>query len=309
MNLNDTFASLVEKLEGWLEALILLLPNLVVAALIVVVAAIVARLARRGVRGVLNRTSSYEQVNNLLATIVYVVVLAVGTFVALGVIGADKAVTSLLAGAGIIGLALGFAFQDLASNFIAGILLSIRRPFVEGDLIKTGDYFGTVTEVNLRSTRLRTFQGQSAIIPNAQVFQDPVVNFSTGERRVDLRCGVAYGDDLEKAREVAIEAIRGLDGVDPDRPVDLYYEEFGDSSINFVLCYWLDFRKQPDFLAAQSEGIIAVKKAFDAHGLTIPFPIRTLDFGVVGGERLDEILPQRFYDGENKQSTEISERT
>lgn len=299
MDLNDPFASLAEKLESWLEALILLLPNLVVAALIVIVAAVVARLARRGVRGVLSRTSSYEQVNHLLATIVYVVVLAVGTFVALGVIGADKAVTSLLAGAGIIGLALGFAFQDLASNFIAGILLSIRRPFVEGDLIETGDYFGTVTEVNLRSTRLRTFQGQIAIIPNAKVFQDPVVNYSTGERRVDLRCGIAYGDDLEKAREVAIEAVRGLDGVDPDRPVDLYYEEFGDSSINFVLRYWLDFRKQTEFLDAQSEGIIAVKKAFDEHGLTIPFPIRTLDFGVVGGERLDEVLPRRFYDGEN----------
>lgn len=126
---------------------------------------------------------------------------------------------------------------------------------------------------------------------------------------MDLRCGVAYGDDLEKAREVAINALRGLDGVDPNRPVNLYYEEFGDSSVNFVLCYWLDFRKQPDFLAAQSEGIIAVKKAFDAHGITIPFPIRTLDFGVVGGERLDEILPQRFYGDENGQSTEIPERT
>lgn len=309
MNLNDTFASLVEKLEGWLEALILLLPNLVIAALIVAVAVVIARLARRGMHGLLRRTSSYEQVNHLLSTIVYVVVLAVGTFIALGVIGADKAVTSLLAGAGIVGLAIGFAFQDLASNFIAGILLSIRRPFIEGDIIETADYFETVVEVNLRSTRLRTFQGQIAIIPNAQVFQNPVENFSTGERRVDLRCGVAYGDDLERAREVAIEAVRGLDGVDPNRPVDLYYEEFGDSSVNFVLCYWLDFRKQPDFLAAQSEGIIAVKKAFDAHGITIPFPIRTLDFGVVGGERLDEILPQRFYGDENGQSTEIPERT
>lgn len=142
MNLNDTFASLVEKLEGWLEALILLLPNLVIAALIVAVAVVIARLARRGMHGLLRRTSSYEQVNHLLSTIVYVVVLAVGTFIALGVIGADKAVTSLLAGAGIVGLAIGFAFQDLASNFIAGILLSIRRPFIEGDIIETADYSG-----------------------------------------------------------------------------------------------------------------------------------------------------------------------
>lgn len=297
MNLSAMFGSLVDKLEGWLEALILLLPNLVVAILIVVATVFVARLVRRGVKSVLNRTSSYEQVNRLLATIVYVIVFAVGTFIALGIVGADKAVTSLLAGAGILGLALGFAFQDLAANFIAGVLLSIRRPFVEGDLIETSDYMGTVVEVNLRSTRIRTFQGQIAIIPNASVFQNPVENYSTGHRRVDLSCGVAYGDDLEQARTLALDAVKGLDFVDTDRPVDLYFNEFGDSSINFVLRYWIDFRGQTDFLTAQSEGIIAVKKAFDEGGITIPFPIRTLDFGVVGGERLDEVLPQRFYEG------------
>jgi small conductance mechanosensitive channel len=298
MDLSATFDNLVDKLQGWIEGLILLLPNFVAAVLIVLIAAFVARLARRGVHGVLRRTSSYEQVNHLLATIVYVVVLAVGIFIALGVLELDKAVTSLLAGAGIIGLALGFAFQDLASNFIAGILLSIRRPFAVGDIIETADHMGAVVEVNLRSTRVRTFQGPIVIIPNSQVFQNPVEVYSTGERRVDLGCGVAYGDDLEKARDVAIAALDGLDIVDRDRPVDLYFTEFGDSSINFTLRFWVDFHKQTDFLHAQSEAIIALKKALDEAGLTIPFPIRTLDFGVVGGERLDEILPQRFYEGD-----------
>lgn len=298
MDLTATFSDLVDKMQGWIEGLILLLPNLIAALLIVLVTVFVARLVRRGIRSLLDRTSSYEQVNHLLATIVYVVVLAVGVFIALGTIGADKTVTSLLAGAGIIGLALGFAFQDLAANFIAGILLSIRRPFVVGDIIETGDYMGTVVEVNLRSTRVRTFQGQIAIIPNSQVFQNPVETYSTGERRVDLGCGVAYGDDLEKARQLALDAVNGLDMVNRDRPVDLYFTEFGDSSINFVLRFWLAFNKQTDFLHAQSEAIIAVKKAFDENGITIPFPIRTLDFGVVGGERLDEILPQRFYEGD-----------
>ncbi|MEP0549165.1 MAG: mechanosensitive ion channel family protein [Rhodothermales bacterium] len=298
MNLNETFDDLVGKLQGWIEALILLLPNFIAAVLIVVVTVFVARLVRRGVKGVLSRTSSYEQVNNLLATIVYVIVFAVGTFIALGVIGADKAVTSLLAGAGILGLALGFAFQDLAANFIAGILLSIRRPFVVGDIIETGDYMGTVVDVNLRSTRVRTFQGQIAIIPNSNVFQNPVENYSTGQRRVDVSCGVAYGDDLEEARALALGAVQSLGFVDQNRPVDLYFNEFGDSSINFSLRFWVDFHKQTDFLAAQSEAIIAIKKAFDDGGITIPFPIRTLDFGVVGGERLDEILPKRFYEGD-----------
>lgn len=298
MDLNATFTDLVDKLQGWLEGLILLLPNLLVATLIVLVTVFVARGVRRVVRNLLDRTSSYEQVNHLLATIVYVVVLAVGVFIALGTIGADKTVTSLLAGAGIIGLALGFAFQDLAANFIAGILLSIRRPFVVGDIIETGDYMGTVTEVNLRSTRVRTFQGPIAIVPNSQVFQNPVETYSTGERRVDLSCGVAYGDDLEKARRVSLEAIKKLDMVDQNKPVDFYFNEFGGSSINFVLRFWIDFSKQTDFLHAQSEGIIALKRALDENDLTIPFPIRTLDFGVVGGERLDEVLPRRFYEGD-----------
>lgn len=296
MNLNAIFADLVDKLQGWLAALILMLPNFVAAVIVVMVAALIARLVRRAVHGVLRRTSSYTTVNNLLATIAYGFVLGVGVFTALGILQLSTAVTSLLAGVGIIGLALGFAFQDLASNFIAGVLLSIRRPFIEGDLIEKGDYLGTVTEINLRSTRLRTLQGQTVIIPNADVFTNPVVNYSTGERRVDLRCGVAYGDDLEKAREVALAAVRGVEGVNLERPVDLYYEEFGDSSIDFVLRFWIAFQRQPDFLRARSEAVIAVKKAFDESGITIPFPIRTLDFGVVGGERLDQVLPKRFYE-------------
>ncbi len=306
MDLSGVSSDLLAKLEEWIEALILLLPNFVAAVLIVVVAAVIARLVRRGVHGVLSRASSYTTVNNLLATIAYAVVLAVGVFVALGVVGLDKAVTSLLAGAGIIGLALGFAFQDLASNFISGVLLSIRRPFAEGDIVETNDHFGTVVEINLRSTVLRSFQGQTVIIPNSNVLQSALINYSTRQRRVDLRCGVAYGDDLEAAKRVALDAVNGLGAVDQSRPVDLHYEEFGDSSINFVLRFWVDFQKQTDFLQAQSDAIIAVKGAFDAAGVTIPFPIRTLDFGVVGGERLDEVLPRRFYDGDGDNGRSVA---
>lgn len=289
--MTDAFAQLLDRLRGFGEALILMLPEFVAAVLVVIVAAILARLARRVVHGLLRRITSYETVNNLLATISYVVVLAVGIFVALGILGLDRAVTSLLAGAGIIGLALGFAFQDLASNFIAGILLSIRRPFLEGDLIETEEFRGVVVGINLRSTRIRTFQGQIAIIPNADVFTNPLINFSTGERRVDLSCGVSYGDDLERASEVALMAVNGLQNIRRDRPVDLYFESFGDSSIDFVVRFWIDFKNETEFLRAKSDALIAVKKAFDDADITIPFPIRTLDFGIVGGARLDEVLP------------------
>ncbi len=296
MNLNGIFDEVIGKLESWVEALILLLPNIVGAVVVVVVFALLARLVRRGVVRLMGRVSPYTQVNNLLATLAYVGVLAVGLFVALGILGLSKTVTTLLAGAGVIGLALGFAFQDIAANFISGVLLSIRRPFTEGDVLETNDFTGIVEKINLRSTLIRTFQGQIVIIPNKEVFQNPMVNFSRlGRRRVDVSCGVAYGDDLEKAKTLALGAIREIDYRDTAQDPDLYYTEFGDSSINFTVRFWVDFKKQTDFLCAQSDAIMNVKKAFDENGITIPFPIRTLDFGVVGGEKLNEVLPPSLY--------------
>ncbi|MFW5955204.1 MAG: mechanosensitive ion channel family protein, partial [Rhodothermales bacterium] len=291
MTVTDAFSELLVKLQSWLQAIILMLPEFVSAVVVVIIGALLARFVRRAIYGVLRRVSTYDTVNHLLATIAYGVVLAITVFVALGILGLDRAVTSLLAGAGIIGLALGFAFQDLASNFIAGILLSVRRPFLEGDLIETNDFLGTVMEINLRSTKLRTLQGQIAIIPNAEVFTNPLKNFSTGERRIDLACGVSYGDDLAHVRSVVLSAVRSLEGIRTDGPIDLFFEEFGDSSINFTVRFWIDFARQPDFLRARSEAVIAIKKAFDQEGITIPFPIRTLDFGIVGGTRLDEVMP------------------
>lgn len=296
MNLDQTFQSLAAKLAGWLDGLILLLPNFVVAVLIVVVSALAARLARSGVRRLMHRVSSFHQVNRLFAALAYVAVLAAGTFIALGVLGLDKAVTSLLAGVGILGLALGFAFQDIASNFISGVFLSIRRPFREGDIVETNGFLGTVDDINLRATHVRTFQGQIVILPNKDIFQSPIVNYSrTGKRRVDLGCGVAYGDDLEKAERVALEAVAALDLRDPARDVELFYEGFGESSIDFTLRFWIDFHRQPDFLRARSEAVKRLKRAFDEAGITIPFPIRTLDFGVVGGEKLSDVLPPHLY--------------
>ena len=299
MNLEGTIDSLIEKLSGWLDAFILMLPNLVAAVLIVVLFWFLARVVRKICRRVLQKVSSYHQVNNLLAMISYLVVLGAGTFIALGVLNLDRAVTSLLAGAGIIGLALGFAFQDIAANFISGVMISLRRPFSHGDIVETNDYFGTVQDINLRTTVVRTFQGQDVIIPNKEIFQNPLVNYSaTSRRRIDLQCGVAYGDDLEEAERVAVQAIKDSDAKD----VELFYEEFGDSSINFVVRFWIDFNKQTDYLKARSQAIKQLKLAFDEHGITIPFPIRTLDFGVVGGEKLSEVLPRRLYAGQQSEA-------
>ena len=291
----ETASVLIAKLQGWGEHAILLLPNIIAALLVVVVFALLARLARRVVQSILGslttRAPQASNVTNLLGTLAYIIVLAAGTFIALGFLQLDSVVTTLLAGAGVVGLALGFAFQDIASNFISGVLMAVNPIFLVGEIIETNGYMGTVREITLRTTVIDTFDGRTVILPNAKVFGEALINFSARkERRVDLACGVGYGDDLAHAQEVAVKAIKGLDLLKKGRPVQLYFTEFGDSSINFTVRFWVDFRKQIDFLEAQSEAIKAVKTAFDQNGVTIPFPIRTLDFDPNGGVKLSKML-------------------
>lgn len=293
MSFDQTWLLIGRKMTAWGRAFVLALPNFLLAVLTVVAFWLLARGARNVMRRLLHRVSHSEQVTYLLSQMVYIAVLTAGTFIALGILGLQKTVSSLLAGAGIVGLALGFAFQDIAANLMAGIYLSVRRPFRRGHLVKTQDFFGIVQEVNLRWTEVLTQQGQLVLIPNKQVFENPIMNYSArGTRRVDLSMGVSYGDDLERARQIAIEAVSALPERVPDREVELFYEEFGESSVDFVIRFWIPFQKQKDYLAARSEAIIRIKKAFDAAGITIPYPVRTLDFAVKGGEALTEVLQE-----------------
>lgn len=281
-NPQKTYNLLVGKLEEWLNTAISMLPNFVLAVLIVLFTAFLAKIIKKLFYRLISKITDNISLQNLLSSIIHICVLAIGTFVALSVLRLDGAVTSLLAGAGVIGLALGFAFQDIAANFIAGTMMSIRKPFREGDLIETNDFFGKVLKIHLRTTDILTLQGQHIMIPNAEVFKKPITNYSRhGKRRVDLPVGVHYNSDLEFAKNLALKAVKSLEGVE-ENEVSCFYTDFGDSSINFTIRFWLEFsNKQADYLGKRDEAIIAIKKAFDENGITIPFPMRTLDLGDV----------------------------
>ncbi|HEX7181059.1 MAG TPA: mechanosensitive ion channel family protein [Thermoanaerobaculia bacterium] len=293
MSFPQAWNLLARKMIVWGRDFVLLLPNLGLAILALIAFWLLARGLRSLSLRLLRRVSHSEQVSWLLSQTLYLAVVVVGASVALGILGLQKTVASLLAGAGIVGLALGFAFQDIAANLMAGMYLSIQRPFRRGHLIKTQDYFGVVKEVTLRWTEIISQQGQMVLIPNKQVFENPIMNYSQlGRRRIDLTVGVSYGDDLEKVRRIAMQAVEGVTGRLPDREIELFYEEFGESSIDFSIRFWIEFKRQTDYLLARSEAILRIKEAFDANGITIPFPIRTLDFVAKGGETLSEILEE-----------------
>ena len=285
---NDALAKILDKMQGWLEKLVIMLPNFFVALLVFLFFYLFGKYLKKIVYKTFSKATHSNALVDLIINVVFFTFILIGLFIALSVLQLDTAVTSLLAGAGIVGLALGFAFQDIAANFVAGVLIALRKPIIINDVIKSNDHFGTVININLRSTIIRTPQGQHVYIPNKDLFSSPIVNYSNeGIRRVDLDCGISYGEDLEKVKRVTLEAIQSIDYVLKDPVITLVFSEFGDSSINFTIRYWIKFSRQFDYREALSDGIMKIKAAYDQNDIMIPFPIRTLDFGIKGGEKLN----------------------
>lgn len=265
------------ELSLWIRNTIRFVPELAVAIIVFVLFTFLSRWISQGMVRGLRRVSDNQSLVNLTGALVRVMVIAVGLFVALGVLGLDKTVTSLLAGAGVIALAVGFAFQDLTANFISGTMIALARPIQVGDTVETNGYTGKVLDIKLRSVVMDNGQGQTVEIPSKDVFQKPITNFSRiGIRRIELAAGVSYIDDLAKAQQVATTAVASLPFVLKGHPVELHYRNFADANVQFVLWFWIN-PSTTNAQAALSEAIIAVKRAFDEHQILIVFAGQTFD--------------------------------
>lgn len=281
-NLQQAFEILQFKLTDWLSTATSMLPNFVVAIMVLIVFYLLSRGMRILACKIMSRFLDQQAIVGLLSSIISFLVLVTGLIIALNLLHLSRAVTSLLTGAGIVGLALGFAFQDISANFISGVIMAFKKPIKVGDIIETNGYMGFVKEIQLRATVIETFQGLHVIIPNRTIFQNAVTNYTkTFKRRIDLQVGISYADDLQKVKEITEKAVCSNPYLTSDHDVRLVFEEFGSSSINFKILFWINYSPhKPNFLEARSEAIMAIKKAYDENGITIPFPIRTLDFSM-----------------------------
>jgi small conductance mechanosensitive channel len=291
LSLQQALGLLLKRLNDWATVIIKMLPNLVVAIFVLVIISRLRHPIARLVERAVFKVSGHRHIARLMAALTRLAVIAVALILALDVLNLDKAVASLLAGVGILGIAFGFASQDIAANFMAGVLLHFVHPFRMGDLIKSGEFMGYVEAMDMRSTRVRNQQGQILTIPNKTLLGNVIINFTiSGVRRVDLVCGVSYNDDLQQAEDLAIKAVAALELRNEERPVELFYEKFDASSINFVIRFWTR-PEQKIYLKARSDAIKAIRQTFKAHGITMPFQIVTLDFSLTAGESPPEQLP------------------
>lgn len=278
-NINESVSGIYDKLTDWVDSMILNLPNFILAVLVFVLFMFIAKYAAKLTDKILLKKGSQASIRHMTARVVKIMVILIGFFVALGLLNLDKVLTSVLAGAGVVGLAIGLALQGTLSNTFSGVILSFLPELQIGDWVETNGYAGEVTEINLRNIAIRQSDNNYVVIPNSSIVDSPFTNFTRTKRsRVMLDVGVGYSSDLEFVKKLTIETIDKLFEQRGNEKVEFMYKEFGDSSINFVVRWWTDVSRNYDFLVAKDTAIIAIKKAYDENGINIPFPIRTIDF-------------------------------
>lgn len=278
--LSTAFNNLKEKLLGWFNAIIENLPNLVLAILVFTAAFFVSRYVSKLIEKLVSKRVEQKSISLVVSRIASVITVLIGLFLALGILNLSQALTSLLAGAGVIGLVVGLALQGTLSNTVSGIVLSFRNRISIGNWVETNGYSGEVMDINLNTFILKEADNNIVVVPNKMILENPIKNYSlTTKMRVFIECGVGYESDLELVEKLTKSTIADtFDQVKSTDDVEFYYTEFGDSSINYLCRFWIDAESMLEKMKAKTKAIIEIKKAYDKAGINIPFPIRTLQF-------------------------------
>lgn len=267
------FSNILATIKGYLAVYGL---KVIGAAAILVLGWWAAKIARNVARRLMLKGKVDKTLVSFVTNLVYVALLAFVVVAALGQLGIQT--TSFIAVLGAAGLAVGLALQGSLSNFAAGVLMIIFKPFKVGDLIDAAGQSGVVESIQIFTTNLRTVDNKLVIIPNAKVTGDSIVNYTAEEtRRVDLVIGVSYSENLDKVKS-AIEVVLGADErilKDPVPTVGVL--ELADSSVNLAVRPWT---KTEHYWDVYFDAMKAIKERFDAEGISIPFPQR--DIHIIG---------------------------
>ena len=278
--LSEAYNLLIDKLEGWFNIIVTNIPNLILAIIVLFAAYFVSKYVNKYVSKLMARRVEQNSITNMVGRISAVVIVLAGLFLALGILNLSKTLTSLLAGAGVAGLAIGLALQGTLSNTFAGVVLSFRKKIQIGHWVETNGFSGEVMDINLKDFTLKEADNNIVVIPNKMILENPLKNYTlTTKMRVFLECGVGYESNLEDVERITKETIcNTFDQIEKPEDVEFYYTEYGGSSINYLCRFWIDAENALEKLRAKSKAIIEIKKAYDKADINIPFPIRTLQF-------------------------------
>ncbi len=269
---------LIRQLLSMWEQTISLLPSLAIAIVVLVITWIIARFATRIADRLTDKTNMRASLQELVETIVRLAIWIVGLMATLTILLPGLTPASLIAGLGFGAVAIGFAFQDIFENFMAGILIMIREKMRIGDYIECEGVEGVVESIALRETHVRRNNRELTIIPNSILFKNPVKILTDDEkRRHEIVAGVAYDTDLDIAKDVILKAVQSAEQVDTGERIDVFACEFNSSSVDFKIRWWSG--SKPRAMHESRDNVIrAIKRALEEAGIEIPFPHVTHTF-------------------------------
>jgi small conductance mechanosensitive channel len=240
------------------------------ALLIIIVGMWLARMITRVIVKVMDRHSVDPTLTGFVSGLSHIALQVCVIIAALEALNFKT--TSLIAVLGAAGLAVGLALQGSLSNFAAGVLMIIFKPFRVGEVVEAGGVVGKVREIGILTTIIDTLDNRKTIVPNSKLMSDNITNYTANDtRRVDLSAGISYGDDIDKARSSIVKALREVPGILDEPAPEVFVSEMADSSVNFAVRPWC---RPADYWGVYFGVPEAIKKQFDADDVTIPFPQR-----------------------------------
>lgn len=264
---NDLVAGFVERI-----------PYFVAAIVVMILFWLLSILFKKVVHKILGSRSRHQNLVKVFQRVGGALIFFIGFMIAMVIAIPGFTPAKLIGALGIGSVAIGFAFKDIFQNLLSGILLLLSEPFRIGDQIVSGDYEGTVEDIKIRATTIRTYDGRQVVIPNSDLYTSALtVNTAYKQRRLQLAVGIGYADDIAEAKAVIMQALERCDSVSKNASPTIIAVNLGDSTIDLVVRWFIDDGNQANKVSSIDQVLIEIKTALDKAGIDMPFPVRTID--------------------------------
>lgn len=277
--MNAEISTAWDKVQSMINGFIALLPNMILALIVFLLFLFIASRIKALVKRLTRNRRSARNLGLVLGRLAQGITILIGLFIALSIVIPTFRAGDLIQLLGISGVAIGFAFRDILQNFLAGILILLTEPFQIDDQIVFKGFEGTVENIETRATTIRTYDGRRIVIPNSELFTNAVtVNTAFDNRRLEYDVGIGYGDNIDVAKQLMLDAMHSVNEVLKDPAPDVLVMELAGSSVNIRVRWWIHPPRRIDDLQSRDKVITAIKKKLVTNGIDLPFPTQQILF-------------------------------
>ena len=273
-----TYQSIIDSANEIVVGFLERIPYFVASLIVIVIFWLLSIVFKKVVYKLLGSRSRHQNLVKVFQRVGGALIVFIGLIIAMVIAVPGFTPAKLIGALGIGSVAIGFAFKDIFQNLLSGILLLLSEPFRIGDQIVSGEYEGTVEDIKIRATTIRTYDGRQVVIPNSDLYTSALtVNTAYKQRRLQLAVGIGYADDIVEAKSVIMKALDRADSVSKQASPTIIAVNLGDSTIDLVVRWFIDDGNQANKVTSIDQVLIEVKTALDKAGIDMPFPVRTID--------------------------------